>query len=462
LICPGYKSQFEVAWRDQNLVAERSVQRRKNASENKVVKQLATEEMPKSPFPTIYGHLTDDRVDYAVKFFLSSYIILPEQREMQRGVLDCLYPIWAQAHPTSPVKLAVASVAYYLLEAWSQLDPGASSVSTSLYLRGVASLRRTVESTGGVEADVLMAALMLQMYENLRSFKKSQFSDDVHVSGATALIRQQRRPFADEASQRLLLGTRNQIVGRALRGSVSMPPAVSTWASLAPDIPKRAAHQLDEINMDVANFQAVVSKLDGGVSSQDGLILSLLNTAMQLDQRLLTWLTTVPSWVPIRVSSRECIPQAVRDAGIYQDYCDIYRSVFVADQINSQRCSRIRIHLGILACLQKSRVGGQDSMIVISQNIIQGLADEICACVPYYLGDRTKFTRLDDKTVQYPRVAGAKVPDNHRTEAAAFAGWFLIGRLVELLPPRLPLRDGQRQWIGEQMQRLKRVYSLQD
>lgn len=451
-----------MAWRDQNLVAEKSVQRRKKAFENAELKQRATKLLSKSPCSVVYGSLAEDRVDYAVKFFLSSYILLPEQTEMQRGFLDCLYPIWVQAEPTSPVKVAVASVAHYLLEAWSQLDTRSSPTSTSLYLNGVASLRRTIDSSGHVGDDVLMAALMLQMYENLRAFKTSRFSDDVHVSGATALIRQHRGLFALETSQRLLLGTRNQIVGRALRGSVAMPPAVATWASLTPDVLKKASHRLDEINMDVADFQAVVSGLDSDTSTQAAFISSLLDTAAQLDQRLSAWLTTVPSWIPIRVSSFESLPQTIRDAGTYKEYCDIYRSVFVADQINSQRCSRIRIQLCMLTCLQSLKDEDRDSLSAKCHSVIQELADDICACVPYYLGDRVTFTRLDDKTVEYPRLAGSPVPDNHHTEAAAFAGWFLTGRLAELLSPRLSLRGGQKQWIGSQMQRLKRLYAIEE
>jgi hypothetical protein len=462
LICPGYKSQFDIAWKDQNLVAERSVRRRKRASEKANLNRLATKNLSKSPSTAIFGRLKEDPVDYAVKFFLSSYIILPEQTEMQRGILDCLYPIWDQAQPTSPVKIAVASVACYLLEAWTQLNPARSPMSTPLYLRGVASLRQAITSSGKVKGDVLMAALMLQMYENLQAFKKSQFSGDLHVSGATALIRQQRQPFTDEASQRLLLGTRNQIVGRALKTSVAIPPTVATWDNLTPDVSKSSAHRLDEINMDVADFQALVSGIKNGRLTPNESISSCLDAAMQLDQRLSAWLTTVPSWIPTRGFGLECIPQTVRDAGIYQDFCDIYRSVFVADQINSQRCSRIRIHLSILTCLQVFKPEDWDSLSAGSFVAIQELADNICACVPFYLGNRVNFTRLDDKTVEYPHIAGVAVPDNHHTEAAAFAGWFLAGRLVELLSPRLLLRDGQKLLISGQMQRLKRLYAIEE
>ena len=464
LICPGYRSHFDVAWKDQNLVAERSVRRRKKASEKVSLDRLVSQQLVKFSSSTISGYLKEDHEDYAVKFFLSSYILLPKDMEVQQGFLDCLYPVWVQAQPTSPLKMAVASVASYMLEAWSELKPGGTlSLSTSLYLRGIASLRRTLETSGEVGDDVLLGALMLQMYENLRSFSTSRSSNDLHVSGAIALVRHRRRlPFTNEASQRLLLGTRNQIVGRALRSSEAIPPAVIAWANMTPDVTKTPALRLDELNMELANFQAVVSRLDGSTPAQDASTLSLLENAMQLDQRLIAWMTTVPdSWLPIRVSGLECIPQRVRSAGLYQDYCDIYRSIFVADVINSQRCSRIRVHLIILACLEHLDKEDGDTALAISLGVIQELADDICACIPYQLGDRMNIGRLDDKTVEYPHISGVAVPDDHRAAAAAFAGWFVTGRLAELLSPRVPLRDGQRQWIGGQMQRLKRLYAIQ-
>ena len=467
LICPGYKSQFDVAWKDQNLVAERSVRRREKAFEKVDLDRLVSKELVKFSPPNLSGSLKEDHADYAVKFFLSSYILLPQAAEGNRGFLDCVYPIWVQAQPKSPLKIAVASVASYMLEAWSELKPAETlSLSTSLYQKGIASLRRNIETSGEVGDDVLLAALMLQMYENLRSFSTSRFSNDVHVSGAIALVRQRKRlPFTNEASQRLLLGTRNHIVGRVLRSSKAMTPDVSTWARMTPDVPKTPAIRLDELNMELANFQAVFSELDANTLAQGASLLSLLENAMQLDQRLIAWMTTVPdSWLPIRVSGLECIPQSVRKAGLYQDHCDIYQSIFVADQINSQRCSRIRIHLMILACLEHLDKEDGDTVSAISLGVIQELADDICACIPYHLGARLKFIRLDNvnnKTVQYPHVTGVTVSEDHHAAAAAFAGWFLTGRLAELLSPRVPLRDGQRQWIGGQMQRLKRLYGIQ-
>lgn len=445
-------------------MAEKSVRRRKAAIEKADRERTAGKQLAKLPSPSVPRVPSEDYEGYAVSFFLSSYVLLPKDLEVRRGFLDCLYPVWVQADSTSPLRPAVAAVASCLLEAWSQLKPDLPlSLSRSRYLKGVAALRKSLQSTEDVGDDVVMASLMLDMYEQLRSFFMLKPNDSPHASGTTALLEYRRRlPFASETSQRVLLGARNQIVGRALRNTEPVPSNVSTWADMTQDVPKTAAYRLDDLNVEVANFQALASRLISDITVQDLSALDILEKAIELDQRLLAWTSTVPDdWAPIRVSGPACIPQSVRDAGLYQDHCDIYKSIFIAYMFNAQRCWRIKLQLTILACLKHLNSGNFDIASVTTLEIIQELVDTMCASIPYYLGDRMMIARIDDKTVQYPHVAGLSVPDDHHVGAAAYGGWFLATQLSELLSPTVPLRVGQRQWIAGQMQRVMQLYAIQ-
>jgi hypothetical protein len=462
--CPGYKSQFDIAWRDQNLVAEKSVRRRKNGIEKADRERIAGKQLAKLSSPSAPRVLSQDYEGYAVSFFLSSYILLPKDLEVRRGFLDCLYPVWVQTDSTSPLRPAVAAVASCILEAWSLLKPDLPlSLSRSQYLKGVAALRKSLQSTEDVGDDVLMAALMLDMYEELRSFFMSGRNNSPHVSGIMALVEHRRRlPLTSETSQRVLLGARNQIVGRALSNAEPVPLNISTPADMTQDVPTTPGFRLDDLNVELANLQALASRLNSDTTVQVLSVLGILKNATELDQRFLAWSSTVPDdWVPIRVSGLDCIPQTVRDAGLYQEHYDIYKSIFVAYTFNSYRCSRIKLQLTILACLKHLNSSNFDIASVTALEITQELADTICASIPYHLGDRMTAGRIDDKTVQYPHIAGFSVPDAHYIGAAAFGGWFLATRLSELLSPRVPLRVGQRQWIGSQMQRIMKIYTIQ-
>lgn len=462
--CPGYKSQFDIARRDQNLVAAKSVQRRKNAIEKADRERIAEKQLAKLSSPSVPIVLSQDYEGYAVSFFLSSYILLPRDLEVRQGYLDCLYPVWVQTDSTSPLRPAVAAVALCLLEAWSQLKTDLPlSLSRSQYLKGLAALRKSLQSTEDICDDVLMAGLMLDMYEGVRSFLMSEPNNSPHVSGTRALVEYRRRlPFASEISQRVLLGARSLIVGRALFNTEPVPSNVATWADKTQDVPKTPGYRLDNLNIEVANLQVLASRLSSGTIAQDLSVLGILRKATELDQRLLAWTSTVPDdWVPTRVSGPECISQSVRNAGLYRDHCDIYKSIFIANLFNSHRCSRMKLQLTILTCFKHLNSGNFDTASVTTLGIIQDLADTMCASIPYYLGDRMMIGRIDDKTVQYPHIAGQLVPDDHYVGAAALGGWFLAARLSELLSPRVPLRSGQRQWIGGQLQRIRKIYAVQ-
>ena len=464
MTCPLYKSQFDIAWRDQNLVAEKSVRRRKNAIEKADRERIAGEQLARLSSPSLPRVLSQDYEGYSVSFFLSSYVLLPRDLDVRGGFLECLYPVWAQSNSTSPLRPAVAAVASCLLEAWSQLKPDVPlSLSRSQYLNGVAALRKRLQSTEDVGDDILMAALMLHMYEQLRSFWMLKPNNSPHVSGTMALVEYQRRlPFANETSQRLLLGARTQIVGRALSNTEPVPLNVSKWTDMTQDVPKTPGYRLDDLNIEVANLQALVLRLNSDTTVHHLSILGILKKATELDLRLLAWTSTVPdNWPPTRVSGLECIPQSVRDAGLYQDHCDIYKSIFIASTFNSHRSSRIKLQLTILACLKHLNSGNFNTAAVRALEIIQELADTICASIPYHLGDRMTVGRIDDKTMQYPHNAGLSVPNDHHIAAAALGGWMLTARLSELLSPRVPLRVGQRQWIAGQMQRVMKIYVIQ-
>jgi hypothetical protein len=462
--CPGYKSQFDIAWRDQNLVAEKSVRRRKSAIEKADRERIAGKQLAKLSSPSAPRVLSQDYEGYAVSFFLSSYILLPMDLEVRRSFLDCLYPVWVQTDSSSPLRPAVAAVASCILEAWSLLKPDLPlSLSRSQYLKGVAALRKSLQSTEDVGDDILMAALMLDMYEGLRSFFVSKPNNSPHVSGIMALVEHRRRlPFSSETSQSVLLGARNRIVGRALSNAEPVPENLSTWADMTPDVPKTPEFRFDDLNVEVANLQALASGFESETTVQGLSVLGILEKATELDQRLLAWASTVPGdWVPSRVSGPECIPQSVHDAGLYQEHCDIYKSIFIAYTFNSYCCSRIKLQLTILACLKHLNSGNFDIASVTALEITQELADTICASIPYQLGDRMTTGRIDDKNVQYPHMAGLSVTDAHYAGAAAFGGWLLATRLSELLSPRVPLRVGQRHWIGSQMQRIMKIYAVQ-
>ena len=455
-MCPGSKPLFDVAWRDQNLVAAKSVQRRTNATKKN--REIQDSAIVSINIPKV---LPQDYASYAVDFFFSFYICLPKDQDVNRNVLDCLYPIWAQSSAASPLRPIVTAVAAALLDAWSAVKPDQPrSVSRSQYAQGVAALRKYLEQNDSISNEVIMAALMLDMYDNVLAFLTGRRNKAPHMGGTTALIeRRRKQPHADEMSRRLILGTRSQITNRALSSTEKISPVVSTWSREMITVPKTPGFRLDELHLELADVQSSVAQLEQG---SERLAFCTLERATTLDSQYSTWMTDLPvDWLPTRVAGTNCIPQSVRDAGCYHDFCDTYKSVFIANTLMSFYSARMKLHLGIIACLEHLPPDFVGKSLESEFLIVQDLADSMCASIPFHLGNRNTPGRLDDKTICFPHPDNRTVDEGHRTAAGAFGGFFLIVPLTELLSPSVVLQPGQKGWIGGQIGRIRRICGIQ-
>jgi hypothetical protein len=91
---------------------------------------------------------------------------------------------------------------------------------------------------------------------------------------------------------------------------------------------------------------------------------------------------------------------------------------------------------------------------------IQQEADDICACVPYHIGDRNAPGAVGDKRVTYPHPIGVPTPLPHYLHATAIGGYQLLDALAALVSMTVPLREGQREWIGGQIMRVFKIYNI--
>lgn len=443
-------------------MASKGVQRRLKERDKADRDRSKGNELTKHPTHDVPNALPQDYENYALNFFFNSYILKCMDSNDQRGSLGCLYPVWTQASPTSPLRPAVNAVALALLEAWSWRNPNSpQSLAQSHYLHAIAGIRRHLHDTGDTDDDILMATLMLDMYDGVTSFCGSRPHSGLHLKGSKALVENRKRHSNNNSgiSQQILLGIRSLIVGRAISKREPVSTDMLAWTKDTPDAPTAPGFVLEEIRLEVANVQAAASGLIVDLTGKASSALEILAEANELDQRLVAWTLTIPDdWVPTCIWDPESIPLSIRDAGLYQNHCTVHKSIFIANTLNGHCCSRIKVQLVILACLEHLDSTLFETARVNAASNVQDLADTICASVPYFLGDRVKVLRIDDRSIQYPRIGSKPTPVEHYETAAAYAGIFLTQKLAQLLQPDLPLRDGQRHWILGQMQRIKRLY----
>lgn len=193
-------------------------------------------------------------------------------------------------------------------------------------------------------------------------------------------------------------------------------------------------------------------------------VIELLGSAVEVDSRLVSWLDSIPSsWIPIRVSGSEAVPQAVQDAGLYQkEGCDTYPDLYIASTWNSYRWLRVIVRSIILKCnslLSEDYKRFRTTELAIET--IQRLVDDICRSVPFHLGSRTNPSRFDEPDVKYPHLPGSVVSMDHYKAAAALGGWMHIAPFQMVMGANLScLREGQLRWIGSQMLRIAKIYKI--
>lgn len=297
-----------------------------------------------------------------------------------------------------------------------------------------------------------------------------------HLDGALALIRL-RGPdtFTEPVSRSLLFYIRGLLVSylsrsrrndlifqvdEALRSTSSIADDVRQWGELLPESEQIPPVRLDSINLDLANLRAATYNLSRSSPSEDQFHIDhLLAQASDIDRRLAQWPDGIPDiWLPTRITTAEGITPTLQ---LYQDYCDVYKTMFVASLWNKLRLSQIETRLAVLTLLDylpPSQLNTTKQYRCLHG--IQQIADDICASVPYYIGDRMRPGRAGEPGIHYPCVPGRRPIMDHYQTGPALGGWALIMPLSSLLKLRVQLRQGQKEWIQGQVARTARIYNL--
>jgi hypothetical protein len=197
-----------------------------------------------------------------------------------------------------------------------------------------------------------------------------------------------------------------------------------------------------------------------------------------------------PSWQPITVSSKSCIPTSIAAAGLYGNSCDIYPSINIAGSWNWYRTLRISTIKIMMICLRELEQEYRcPNTAVLLNETVQVLIDEFCASIPFHLGDRTEpmlshelckviypcLPTQSTNETDGPRCATATSTAEHKRAAATSGAWFVLDPLSEVMKatvasgglsshwpvaqpenrPLLALRAGQREWLMGQMLRVQ-------
>jgi hypothetical protein len=360
----------------------------------------------------------------------------------------------------------------------------------------------------------MLAVLALQWYENIAAVYGLRSATRIHHNGAVSLL-----PFIaskytdgdDKASEYVRRFILHAEVSSALRQERPLQGNVYSWIAgkhsiATADNPSAA---LDAIGASVAELQARYMQLSQcQTQTQSPLSLSPLQDARDwiaeakhIDAQLVAWAENVPDhWRPVRLFSGVDIDASIPT---YQSVCEIYPSCQIGAIWNLYRVQRLllaRIIITSLSTISDSStptfwgltMGGEGWVLsdefAEQLHTLQSLVDEICHCVPFYLGNRTRtlgITDFADETILLPSCQPQPAAKVHRSPTPTPAGhsrtpspsnneqlkrsliaqgpWHLMSPLSRLLTlfseehgplPTSLLRPGQHEWIRGQFLRV--------
>ncbi|KAH8687303.1 hypothetical protein BGZ60DRAFT_5625 [Tricladium varicosporioides] len=425
---------------------------------------LSTIDLRSSPL------LANNFEEFAVGFYFSIYAGQPVKNPLEkRGYMDFVVPAYFQSKLDSTLRMSVMAVASSLFTAWLGRNPD-SPLTRSFYLRALSTMKEQLTRSDTCSNDeMLMSVLLLQLYETLISTAKGQraSSPKAHLKGALALIKHRGVVgFENEMSQGLLFNVRGQIIEDYFRASLPMSEDVYVWKDIMSNSPLPHSVLLETIALDIVNLNASIAQLllrEGlKTSSQNSEVISLLTKAADIENRMADWNASIPSSSrPVKVDQPECFQTTTNQASPYQQHCEIYPSITNASMWNRYRIWEIRIQSLMLTLLpQLAQTEEITIQLETCNNKVQLEVDDICASIPYHIGDRIKPGAIGDRRVQYPRLPGQQVPDAHYLTAPALGGFTLLLPLGTVIGMKTKLRDGQKEWMGGQLIRLYRIYNI--
>lgn len=224
--------------------------------------------------------------------------------------------------------------------------------------------------------------------------------------------------------------------------------------------PTNVSSRLTYLAEEIANAQASTAAL---LLSPSNLIDPVLDEAITrivaIDQKLIKWELDLPdNWYPKPVAylSRSDLAKFVA----YGDHIDIYPDLWVANSYNTFRLLGILMQLLICESLRRystpwpaSVSHGPFSYVSTTQRLV----DEVCASVPFFLGNKYAISKFQDVELPCPRDVSVSV--GYRQTALRLGGWFLFAPLsVCSHIPFVP--DRQKAWIHSQTERLNKFHGM--
>ncbi|KAF2403593.1 hypothetical protein EJ06DRAFT_527201 [Trichodelitschia bisporula] len=505
--CAGYPNSLDVLFRNETAAVKHRAQRafsialRKRNLKYENADRCKTSSAtppPSASFPTSLAHAPHSRssseseseipgpialdsagarLDYAVGWLFRALVAGRARLDMQaaeaesaRGCLAILAPMYVSARPGGVLHGATHALALAMV-ANGRKNSAMRGEAREVYGAALRALSRAINAGEGEEAgnEVLMAIMLFSLYEEVTSTEKSRAAWMRHIDGAVALVKLRGvEVLRERESRHLFRAVRASMLTASIQQGKPLAdfPSPQGWHCDA-DYDINAANRLTIVCLPLPALKAQVQTLLTTPTPPSlERITALISQISALDTALATWANTLDTHLAARITrlvppttlSPSASAAELDDALAWPGPVLAYPTVFVANLWNEYRVYRILCQALVQSCiaaLAAKSPGGMsplDDVAARAAYTTQGMADEICATLPFLLGQ----DREGGPTSVLP-VAVGQDEAAARGTGAYFAIWPLT--VLEKVPT---LGGGQKRWVAGRLRFVRRTYGFSE
>lgn len=442
---------------------------------------------------TVPGGLKEDPQMAAIGFFFRHYAGSMVEPETHLGFHQVWQPMFLQSGSNSPLRNATAAVAVNVAMMWC-FKGCDTRLPRSLFTKAIAATRKAMLSpTESTTDELLMTILIFDLYDALLlHYTPGVPNYGKHKDGALALIKHRSDAnFLTRRSKSMLDGTRHALLHYLLAERKTFPDELVDMFQQGSN--SSPAGSLDLISMQVTALQAEVFDLrradpeSMSASERRSRYEQIIEKAVHVETLLVEWKfkTLTPQWKPYYIS-RASVTPSITAAGFYGPHCVVWQDLSYGD-LWTTHASRCMYTLQVI----RQALADEPSLLLerkyqhlLNQTDLQmqEFVDFVCFSIPFHIGDTIVPTNpLYAETINFPYTitrdektgSNKRIPDpltNYQARTAASGGWIIYPQIVMLYRFAEPeddavpiaLRDGQLDWIKDQIKRLQRIFLFVD
>ncbi|CZT08308.1 hypothetical protein WAI453_007314 [Rhynchosporium graminicola] len=429
-VCPGYKDDFDLVFRNETQATERRARRAVNSkrtgSQIVLANQqssfsISRDETNPQKSPTLIAPNPDQDMSGTVVpfgvpfvapsipleqqapcFFVSNFVIAP--RQQSRGYFDFLMPMLKNESSDSHLSLAFSAVAMASLANRPNTRGQRMLFSQAIgqYAKALKATNLALQSPVNQKTDSTLAAiLMLGFFEVVAMEKTNAMAWYSHVEGAVQLVEMRgKKQLKTKVGYSLFTSVRNQMLVSALTGSKPLTMGTKWWiaetdtdkiSSFVTDITCRAAELRMELNNAVSTFPRTHEYYQE--------VTKIMRKGQALENECLDWEASLPDeWRPRTVSWVDQVPGGdITKAEVFPGKVDMYTDITIANLWNILRVARLFISGAVVRCAAwicspvDFRTTPEYAQAV---RLCADLITDVIAGTPYHLGWRVNSSGI--------------------------------------------------------------------